>query len=135
MDKCREQRVEYASSGQTDTDRVDYQRSIEILKNNPAAVARDADCFDEFRQIVPDKNDICTLTGDIGSRAHGDANRGFTECWRVVDAVSQHGDCTALSDLLGDELSFLLGKKFRVNLNNAKLISYGFRGISRVSGE
>jgi hypothetical protein len=65
VNEGRQKRVEKASRSQGDADGIDDQCDVEVLKDNPAAVARDANGIDEFGQVVADQNDIGTLSRHI----------------------------------------------------------------------
>ena len=125
MDKGCKQWIQHSSRGQTDADRIDDQGAVEILENNRPAIPGYANSFNEFHEVIANQDYISAFAGHIGSCAHSDADSGFAERRRIVDAISEHGHCSSRSHLLRDEVSLLLGKQFGMNLINAEMTGYG----------
>ncbi len=73
------------------------------------------------------------LDGDVGARAHGDADIGRGEGRRVVDAVAGEGDLAAFDLQLGNEARLLLGQHTRIDALDAELARDGLRRLARVA--
>jgi hypothetical protein len=67
MDECSQQWIQQAGGCQANADCVNNQRSIEILKDNSTAAARDTDGFDKLHQVVANENHVGAFAGHIGS--------------------------------------------------------------------
>ena len=108
MDKGCKQRIRQSNRSQADATGIDDKSAIEILEDNPAAFAGNADGFDELHQVVTNQHDISAFTGNIGARSHGDTNGRFTECGSIIDTVSEHRHRAAIESLNTGESYLLL---------------------------
>ena len=91
MDEGCQQRIEIAKGCHADANRIHQQGSDKILPDDAAGLARDADGFGELEQVIADEYNLCTFFGNIGARAHGNADGGCTEGRCVIDPVAHHG--------------------------------------------
>lgn len=92
MNKGRQKRVEKPSSGQAEAYGIDNQSTVEVLQDDPAAVARDANGIDDFGQVVANQNDVGAFPGDIVPAPIATPTLSLAECLCIIDAVSQHSD-------------------------------------------
>src|ERR1700723_924042 len=111
VNKGCQKRVEKASRGQADADGIDNQSTVEVLQDDPPAVARDANSINEFGEIVADQNHIGAFPSDIRSGPHRYTNTRLAECRCVIDAVSQHSHRSTFFPLSGNESSLLFREK------------------------
>src|ERR1035438_497034 len=135
VNECGQKRVEITGRGKADADGIDDQRAVEILQNDAAAASCHTNGFNELHEVVADQHHICTFAGDIRSRTHGYANRGFAQRGCVVDAVTEHGNHSPFPHLFRNETGFLIGKKLGVNIADAEFAGYRLRCPPRISGQ
>lgn len=76
MDECRQQRVDDPDSRQSNTERIDSQRPVEVLENHRTAPTSGFDRGGELSQIVSDQEHVRAGMGDFRSAAHRHADMG-----------------------------------------------------------
>ncbi len=60
------------------------------------------------------------MHGDIRARSHGNSYVGYCQGGRIIDAVTRHGNFSALSLQIGHHASFSIRKDLGVNLSDAQ---------------
>jgi hypothetical protein len=69
----------------------DAQANPQVLFDDAAGAARQADRERQLRQVVGHQRHVGSLQRDIGAgRAHGNAHSGVGHRRRIVDAVADH---------------------------------------------
>ena len=86
-------------------------------------------------QIARQQRDAGALDRDVGAAAHRDADIGGSKRRRIVDAVADHGDATALLPQPLDHLAFAFGQYARLDLVDAERVRHRARGGDVVAGQ
>ena len=81
------------------------------------------------------QDDVGAFDGDVCPCTNGDANVCASEGWRVVDAVTDHGDDVFLRDEIGDDLLLLSGQDFGDDVVHTDTRCNGLSGGVVVTGE
>ena len=84
-----EERVEHARRDRHAGGVVD-EREEQVLLDVAHRLARQPAGADDAAQVALDERHGRALHGDVGARAHGDADLGLRQRGRVVDAVAGH---------------------------------------------
>jgi hypothetical protein len=100
VDESRQQRVDHSNGRQSNAQRIDRQRPVEVLDNHRTAPTGGFDGCGELPQIVSNQEHIRAGMGDFRSTAHCHAYMGVGERGSIVDAVSDHGNCSAQTNQL-----------------------------------
>jgi hypothetical protein len=90
---------------------------------------------DELGEIAANEDNVGAFAGNIGARAHGDADGGLHQCGRIVDTVANHGHFVALFRELLHVLQFIFGEKFGGDFVDGQFLADIFRGGSGIAGE
>src|SRR5207245_2800336 len=61
-----------------------------------ASMWSDRQRFTKLHRISAQQTHVSALASHVGARAHRDTYACLEQCWRIVDAVTQHGDHTAV---------------------------------------
>src|SRR5450830_188220 len=84
---------QHRNQAQTRDGDVDSENVAHSFADVVEDAAPHAHCCDDTVEVVLEQDDGGGLAGDVGSSfAHGDADMGILQGWRVVDAVAGHGD-------------------------------------------
>jgi hypothetical protein len=68
------------------------------------------DSVEDGREVVVGQDHVGGFLGDIGAvHAHGNANVGLFESWRIVDAVARHGNNIAAGLERPDDFELVVG--------------------------
>ena len=86
-------------------------------------------------EIAFDQRDAGALHRDVGAGAHRDADIGFGEGGRVVDAVASHGHDAAFAAQPPHDGVLLLGQNLGLDIGDAEFCGDRLRGDAIVAGQ
>ena len=98
MDKRRQQGVNHSDGRQRNPQRIHNQRPVEVLENHRTAPTSGSDGSGELPEIVSDQKHTCARMCDFGPATHRYSYLGAGKSGSIIDAVSDHGHCSAKTD-------------------------------------
>ena len=102
-------------------DDVVNERQHEILADIAHGGATQGPAARDAGEIAFDEREAGTLHGDIGARAHRNADIGFGQRGSIIDAIPGHRDHTAFAFEAPNDGVLLIGQYVRFHLSDAEL--------------
>ena len=130
-----EERVEHAGGNRNSHGVVERTRKTRFWRMLRMVARLRVRARDDAAQVAVEQRDARAFHGDVGARAHGDADVGLRQRGRVVHAVAGHGDDVAFGLQLLDDFAFLVGQHAGVHFVDAEFARDGFGCGAAVSGE
>src|SRR5258708_692146 len=126
--------IEYAG-GDGDAESVVKKSEEQILFDVADGGAAKFSGAQDAAQIAFEQSDAGGFDGDVGAGTHGDADMGGGESRSVIDAVAGHGDDAPFLLQFGNNLRFLRGRNFGVDVFDLKLFRDGCGRRFPVAGQ
>src|SRR6185437_6702646 len=92
VDERGHERVQIAKRREPDAERVHGESPDEVEVDDPLALARDANGFDEAREIVAQKHHVGALPRHVRTGSYGHSYGGAGQGGRIIHPVADHGD-------------------------------------------
>src|SRR6266853_2018312 len=135
MDLDRRDGADDAHKCQSDPRNVYQNCPGDVLPNDTAGPAGDAEGFDKTCKVVAEENDVGALASDCGTGTHCYADMCGGERRSVVDAVANHGNQPTLRHELPHPGDLGLRKHIGLHLANTELASDGLADSGVVAGQ
>ena len=116
-------------------DGVVDKRQKQILTDVPHRRAAQPSGPDDSHQIAADERDAGALHRDVGSRSHGDSDRGFRQRRSVVDAIAGHHDLAPFALQTPDYVALFVWLDFGNDLVDADGGRHRFRRRAEVASQ